>query len=170
MQKTCRSRQITSIAMSPGSIEYWPDPQRAIAEAYRVIKPGGIALIIGPLRRQNPVARWLSDTWMRFPGQEDYLRWYLQAGFTDINQRYSAPAWYEDTGNPYGIAIAGVKPEAGQSPLALEPIQEVKQPITPKRLLVFSSRLLIGSVAGAMFIPIAIYYSLKGKLKRQPQD
>ena len=27
--------------VSAGSIEYWPDPQRAIAEAYRVVKPGG---------------------------------------------------------------------------------------------------------------------------------
>src|SRR5262245_42523034 len=25
--------------VSAGSIEYWPDPQRAIAEAYRVVKP-----------------------------------------------------------------------------------------------------------------------------------
>jgi MPBQ/MSBQ methyltransferase len=27
--------------VSAGSIEYWPEPQRGICEAYRVIKPGG---------------------------------------------------------------------------------------------------------------------------------
>jgi MPBQ/MSBQ methyltransferase len=154
--------------VSAGSIEYWPDPQRAIAEAYRVIKPGGIALIIGPLRRQNPITRWLSDTWMLFPGQEDYHNWYRQAGFTNIDQLYIAPAWYEEKGNPYGIAIAGTKPAAGQSSLVLEQTQqeEVNQPMTSKRFLVLSLRLLVGSVAGAAFIPIAIFYSLKERIKR----
>lgn len=154
--------------VSAGSIEYWPDPQRAIAEAYRVLKPGGIALIIGPLRRQNPVARWLSDMWMLFPNEADYLDWYRQAGFTDIRQHYVAPTWYEDKGNPYGIAIAGVKSVAGPSPLALEQTSQenTNESMTPGRLLVFSFRLLAGSLAGFLFIPIAIYYSLKEKTKR----
>jgi MPBQ/MSBQ methyltransferase len=58
--------------ISAGSIEYWPDPQRAIAEAYRVTKLGGIALIIGPLERKNSIAHWLSDTWMLFPSEDAY--------------------------------------------------------------------------------------------------
>ncbi|GLJ35008.1 hypothetical protein SUGI_0704410 [Cryptomeria japonica] len=29
--------------VSAGSIEYWPDPQRGVAEAYRVVKEGGKA-------------------------------------------------------------------------------------------------------------------------------
>lgn len=33
--------------VSAGSIEYWPEPQRGICEAYRVIKEGGRATIIG---------------------------------------------------------------------------------------------------------------------------
>ncbi|KAM6566353.1 hypothetical protein CsatA_025481 [Cannabis sativa] len=32
-----------------GSIEYWPDPQCGIKEAYRVLKIGGRACIIGPV-------------------------------------------------------------------------------------------------------------------------
>ena len=55
--------------VSAGSIEYWPDPQRAIAEAYRVVRPGGVALIVGPLRRTHPIARRLSDAWMLFPSE-----------------------------------------------------------------------------------------------------
>ena len=31
--------------VSAGSIEYWPDPQRALAEAHRVLRPGGRALV-----------------------------------------------------------------------------------------------------------------------------
>lgn len=27
--------------------EYWPEPQRGICEAYRVLKPGGVACMIG---------------------------------------------------------------------------------------------------------------------------
>jgi len=46
--------------VSAGSIEYWPDPQRALAEAYRVVKPGGIALVVGPLPPANRAARLLA--------------------------------------------------------------------------------------------------------------
>ena len=52
--------------VSTGSIEYRPDPQRAIAEAYRVLRPGGVAMLAGPLARSHPLARRLSDTWMLF--------------------------------------------------------------------------------------------------------
>lgn len=52
-------------------LKAWPEPQRAIVEAYRVVKPRGVALIIGPLQRKNPLACWLSDTWMLFPPEDD---------------------------------------------------------------------------------------------------
>jgi ubiquinone/menaquinone biosynthesis C-methylase UbiE len=45
--------------VSAGSIEYWPEPQRGITEAYRVTKPGGIACIIGPVHPTHPVSRCL---------------------------------------------------------------------------------------------------------------
>jgi len=69
--------------VSAGSIEYWPDPQRGIAEAYRVLKPGGIALMIGPLRPQNALGRFLGDTWMLFPEETEYIQWFEAAGFVD---------------------------------------------------------------------------------------
>jgi len=40
--------------VSAGSIEYWPDPQQGIAEAYRVLRPGGRALLVGPVEPANP--------------------------------------------------------------------------------------------------------------------
>src|SRR4051794_40114047 len=69
--------------VSAGSIEYWPDPQRGIAEAYRVTKQGGIATVIGPVRPANKVARYLAETWMLFPGADEYERWFRRAGFRD---------------------------------------------------------------------------------------
>lgn len=43
--------------VSAGSIEYWPEPQRGIAEAYRVTKPGGVACVIGPVYPTHPLSR-----------------------------------------------------------------------------------------------------------------
>jgi ubiquinone/menaquinone biosynthesis C-methylase UbiE len=43
--------------VSAGSIEYWPEPQRGIREAYRVIKEGGVACCIGPVYPTHPVSR-----------------------------------------------------------------------------------------------------------------
>src|SRR4051794_3600321 len=40
--------------VSAGSIEYWPDPQRGIAEAYRVVKAGCAATAVGPGPAAHP--------------------------------------------------------------------------------------------------------------------
>src|SRR5882757_2810862 len=77
--------------VSAGSIEYWPDPQRGIAEAYRVVRTGATALVIGPVRPANRVARALAETWMLFPAVEEYTRWMEAAGFTDVVVRELAP-------------------------------------------------------------------------------
>src|SRR3954453_1474235 len=95
--------------VSAGSIEYWPDPQRAIAEAYRVLRPGGGALVIGPLRRTHPLARRLSDAWMLFPAGDEYTAWMRAAGFTDLRRVAIAPPWWRPEGGDYGGAMAGGK-------------------------------------------------------------
>ena len=102
--------------VSAGSIEYWPDPQRAIAEAYRVVRPGGVALVVGPLRRTHPLARRLSDAWMLFPADDEYAAWMEAAGFTELRRVAVAPPWWRAEWDDYGVAIAGV--EAGGGPVA----------------------------------------------------
>lgn len=143
--------------VSAGSIEYWPEPERGIAEAYRVVKPGGVALMIGPLRPQQPIARWAADTWMLFPEEEAYESWFHDAGFTDIQKVYVAPSWVQQ--EKYGIAIAGTKPAAGPSSMKLNPVktEDVQEPMSPARALSFGLRLLVGTLAGFLFIPIALY-------------
>lgn len=148
--------------VSTGSIEYWPDPQRAVAEAYRVLRPGGVALLAGPLQRTHRFARWLSDTWMLFPPEADYRAWMERAGFTGIRAAHVAPRWWDAAWDPYAIAIAGSKPAPGASPLALAPLEPAPaRPLTAGRLARFAG----GSLAGAAFIPIALYHTLRHRFR-----
>ena len=159
--------------VSAGSIEYWPDPQKGISEAYRVIKPQGIALMIGPLRPQNRLARFLADTWMLFPEENEYVQWFEKAGFTNIKTKYVAPNWILN--EQYGVAISGTKPAPGLA-------QATHQPDTIEKISFFANllrmgRLLVGSLAGFFFIPIAVLGYLKqyilrlfGKAKPQYTD
>jgi MPBQ/MSBQ methyltransferase len=148
--------------VSTGSIEYWPDPQRAIAEAYRVLRPGGVALLAGPLRRTHPLARALSDAWMLFPAEDEYVAWFERAGFASIERVHVAPAWWDAAWDPYAVAIAGVKPRAGEPPLVLGPPEDGAASVTPARLARFAA----GSLAGAAFIPIALWFSVRARLRR----
>ncbi len=149
--------------VSTGSIEYWPDPQRAIAEAFRVLRPGGVAMLAGPLRRTHPLARRLSDAWMLFPTEQEYVAWFERAGFAGITCVHVAPEWWEDGWDPYAVAIAGVKARAGEPPSlpAAAPAAEDGR-VTPARLARFAA----GSLAGAAFIPVALWFTLVRRLRR----
>jgi MPBQ/MSBQ methyltransferase len=153
--------------VSTGSIEYWPDPQRAIAEAYRVIKPGGRAMLAGPLPPRQPLARRLAELWMLFPPEQDYRRWFEQAGFADIEAAFIAPDWHSGGPSAYGIAIAGRKPAPGPSPAATPVVAErVDEPMTLRRRAVFAGRFVAGSAAGAAFVPIAAVLALRERIRR----
>ncbi|HMI71718.1 MAG TPA: methyltransferase domain-containing protein, partial [Solirubrobacteraceae bacterium] len=147
-----------------GSVEYWPDPQRAVAEAYRVLRPGGRALLAGPLLRTHPIARRLSDAWMLFPAEDEYVAWFERAGFERIERVHVAPAWWDERWDPYAVAIAGVKPRAGEPSLRLDPpsADSESDAITPARMARFAA----GSLAGAAFIPVALWFSLRARLRR----
>ncbi|MEM6724446.1 MAG: methyltransferase domain-containing protein [Bacteroidota bacterium] len=142
--------------VSAGSIEYWPDPARGIQEAYRVIKPGGTALMIGPLEPGNLISRFIARVWMLFPKESEYQQWYKDAGFTDIKQVYIQPHWYRGKKREYGIAISGVKPAAGLPPNYTAEVAETDEKLTPVRVLMMLWRVIVGSVFGFLFIPIAL--------------
>jgi MPBQ/MSBQ methyltransferase len=147
--------------VSCGSIEYWPDPQAAIAEAYRVVKPDGIACVVGPLPPRRRLARALADLWMLFPSEAQYREWMTAAGFTDIEVVYVAPDWHGDA--RYGLSIAGRKPAAGPSPAAAAARESRTEPMTARRW----ARWVAGSAAGAVFVPVAAAASLLSRLRRR---
>ncbi|PIA45101.1 hypothetical protein AQUCO_01700558v1 [Aquilegia coerulea] len=106
--------------VSAGSIEYWPDPQRGIKEAYRVLKIGGKACLIGPVYPTYWLSRFFSDAWMLFPKEEEYIEWFEKAGFKDVQLKRIGPKWYRGVrrhGLIMGCSVTGVKPASGDSPL-----------------------------------------------------
>lgn len=156
--------------VSAGSIEYWPDPQRGIAEAFRVVKPGGWALMIGPLEPVNAFSKFVANTWMLFPPEEDYFAWFENAGFERIEHVYIAPHWQRN--ERYGIALVGRKPLDGGKPLAYAPVPRERslvdanpEGMTLGRGVLMAGRVLIGSAAGFLFIPMALLASVTAPLR-----
>lgn len=114
---------------SAGSIEYWPEPQRGITEAYRVLKHGGVATIIGPVRATNWFSRFWCDLWMLFPMESEYRDWFTKAGFKDLQISYIGPKAYQGVrqhGLIMGLTVTGTKPYDGplESPLEMAPMLE----------------------------------------------
>ena len=102
------------------SIEYWPDPQRGIKEAYRVLKIGGKACVIGPVYPTFWLSRFFADMWMLFPKEKEYVEWFKKAGFKDVKLKKIGPKWYRGVrrhGLIMGCSVTGVKPLSGDSPL-----------------------------------------------------
>jgi MPBQ/MSBQ methyltransferase len=154
--------------VSAGSIEYWPEPQRGIAEAYRVLRPGGVGVVIGPVRPAGRLARLLADVWMLFPAEHEYREWFERAGFTDVALHPVAPDWYRNRRVPYAVAAAGTKPTAGPSPLALpDPAEELRTPLTPLARLRVAARFALGSLAGLAFVPIALVATARARRERR---
>jgi MPBQ/MSBQ methyltransferase len=165
--------------VSAGSIEYWPDPQRGIAEAHRVLRPGGVGVVIGPVEPANPVLRRLSSTWMLFPAEAQYRDWFERAGFADVRVQALAPDWYRGR-SPYGVAVAGTKPAAkpgaerggareGGSERAAA-VEDRTAPMTLVDRLRFAGRFAIGSAAGALFVPIGALLALRARARRGHGD
>jgi MPBQ/MSBQ methyltransferase len=150
--------------VSAGSIEYWPDPQRAIAEAYRVLRAGGRALIVGPVRPAHRLLRRLADTWMLFPTEQQYRDWFTRAGFAGVEVTTLAPPWYRSPRAPYAVAVSGGKPGPGPSALPLPaPAETVRARIGVRTALRFAA----GSFAGALFVPLAAALALRHRLQER---
>lgn len=153
--------------VSAGSIEYWPDPQRAIAEAYRIIKEGGSATIVGPLKPKNKLGAFIAEVFMLFPTLDEYLTWYKAAGFVDIHYVFVRPPWMRK--EEYAISIVGKKPTKGASPWVAPtaaPAESLREKSSSrKNPALFLTRLCLGAIAGGIFIPIALVKTVMLKLK-----
>ncbi len=157
--------------VSAGSIEYWPDPARGIAEAYRVLRPEGIALMVGPVPPGDPLLRRLAELWMLFPTEQEYRGWFEQAGFADVELRTVAPDWYRDRRSRYAVAVSGRKPRPGEPPAGLATAGSVREqlvePMGARRRLLFAGRFVAGSLAGALFVPVGALLALRARLGRR---
>ena len=145
--------------VSAGSIEYWPDPQRGIAEAYRVVRTGATALVIGPVRPANRVARALAETWMLFPAVEEYRAWMEAAGFEDVRDRRARARLVPRsararTRSPSAASSRAPGPSPAPPPVPAE---------APSSRARFAFRFVAGSLAGALFIPIAVALTLRDR-------
>jgi MPBQ/MSBQ methyltransferase len=146
--------------VSCGSIEYWPDPARAIAEAHRVVRPGGTVLVVGPLSPRRRLARLVADAWMLFPTEAQYRGWFEAAGFEEIEELGLAPPWRRRSGEAgYALAIAGRASDAGPPPSPAGSVEDVGEPWTARRLLRFAA----GSLAGAVFVPVGLALHLRAR-------
>ncbi|EFN58710.1 hypothetical protein CHLNCDRAFT_140353 [Chlorella variabilis] len=149
--------------VSAGSIEYWPEPQRGICEAYRVLRPGGVACMIGPVHPTHPISRTMADLWMLFPTEEEYLQWFKAAGFADVQLKRIGPSWYRGVrrhGLIMGCSVTATKPAAGPSPLELGPKAEVSEQANTNPLS-FLLRVVLGSVGGFWYFLLPVYMWLK---------
>lgn len=157
--------------VSAGSIEYWPDPQRGIKEAYRVVKPGGLACLIGPVHPTFWLSRFFADMWMLFPTEEEYIEWFTKAGFEDVKLKRIGPKWYRGVrrhGLIMGCSVTGVKRASGDSPLQLGPkAEDVEEPVN---LLAFLFRFAIGTICASYYVLVPIYMWIKDQVvpKGQP--
>jgi len=150
--------------VSCGSIEYWPDPARAIAEAHRVVRPGGTVLVVGPLPPRRCVARFVADTWMLFPTETQYRGWFEAARFDEIEELRLASPWGGSSGEPrYALAIAGRASDAGPPSVSGRAPEDVSDPWTARRLL----RFVAGSLAGALFVPVGLFLHLRARRMRR---
>jgi MPBQ/MSBQ methyltransferase len=152
--------------VSCGSIEYWPDPARAIAEAHRVVRPGGTVLVVGPLPPRSRVARFLADVWMLFPTEAQYRDLFAAARLEEIEELRLASPWGSGSGKAgYGLAIAGRAGDAGRSSASTGPAEDVSEPWTARRLL----RFVAGSLAGFAFVPVGLFLHLRARRNRRPE-
>eukprot|EP00891_Asterochloris_glomerata_P003576 jgi/Astpho2/3576/Aster-06483 len=152
--------------VSAGSIEYWPEPQRGIREAYRVLKKGGTACLIGPVHPTFWLSRFFADVWMLFPTEAEYMEWFTKAGFSDVQIKRIGPKWYRGVrrhGLIMGCSVTGVKQQEGDSPLQLPPKRETSGKRS-KNPLMFLLRLLLGSTAGFYYFVLPVYMWMKDKI------
>uniref|UniRef100_A0A7C3M8F5 Methyltransferase domain-containing protein n=1 Tax=Archaeoglobus fulgidus TaxID=2234 RepID=A0A7C3M8F5_ARCFL len=71
-------------AISAGSIEYWPNPQKGIEEMTRVTKSGGRVVILAPRKPDNLIARKFAESIMLFPSTQQCVYWFMKAGLENI--------------------------------------------------------------------------------------
>jgi demethylmenaquinone methyltransferase/2-methoxy-6-polyprenyl-1,4-benzoquinol methylase len=95
---------------SSGSIEYWPNPEAALTEFQRVVRPGGAVLVVGPDYPNSKVFQLLADAIMLFYDETEAQRMFESTGFVDI-EHHIQQAY---PGSPRAITTVARAPESQQ--------------------------------------------------------
>ena len=81
-------------AISAGSIEYWPNPQKGIDEMVRITRSGGRVVILAPRKPSNFLARKFAESIMLFPTTKQCIEWYKNAGLKKIKYVETGPYFF----------------------------------------------------------------------------
>lgn len=81
-------------AISAGSIEYWPNPQKGIEEMARVTRSGGRVVILAPRKPDNFIVRKFAESIMLFPSTQQCVAWFDKAGLEDIRYFEKGPYFF----------------------------------------------------------------------------
>lgn len=81
-------------AISAGSIEYWPNPQKGIEEMARVTKSGGRVVILAPRKPNNFFIKKIAESIMLFPSTQQCVSWFLKSGLEDVRYVETGPYWF----------------------------------------------------------------------------
>ncbi len=79
---------------SSGSIEYWPSPERVLAECRRLVRPGGPVLVVGPHEPSLWPFRVVATAIMRFYPAEQATAWFESAGLERV-ENFTVGPWYD---------------------------------------------------------------------------
>lgn len=81
------------IVWSSGSIEYWPEPVKTLADMRRVCRPGGEVLVVGPNTPDSWVLGRLAKAIMLFYDEAEADALFEAAGFEDVEHHLMGPSY-----------------------------------------------------------------------------